>query len=233
MHTEEVGESAKQQRKVKAVNVYEAPLRLWHWVNALSIFTFMLTGYFIGRPVHSVSGDATENFLLGYIRFVHFAAAHVFALAFLGRIYWAFAGNAHARQLFLLPVFRPRWWGEVLYELKWYLFLVGYPKKYIGHNPLARFMMFVFAVVGAGYMISSGFALYSEGAGARHWSDVLFGWVIPFAGGSMQLHSWHRMGLWVTLLFIMVHVYAAIREDIVSRQSILATMISGWRTFKD
>jgi Ni/Fe-hydrogenase 1 B-type cytochrome subunit len=30
-----------------------------------------------------------------------------------------------------------------------------------------------------------------------------------------------------------VHVYAAFREDIMSRQSILSTMISGWRTFKD
>jgi Ni/Fe-hydrogenase 1 B-type cytochrome subunit len=31
----------------------------------------------------------------------------------------------------------------------------------------------------------------------------------------------------------MVHIYAAVREDIMSRQSIVSTMISGWRTFKD
>jgi hypothetical protein len=28
----------------------------------------------------------------------------------------------------------------------------------------------------------------------------------------------------------MVHVYAAIREDVMSRQSLVSTMINGWRT---
>jgi Ni/Fe-hydrogenase 1 B-type cytochrome subunit len=31
----------------------------------------------------------------------------------------------------------------------------------------------------------------------------------------------------------MLHVYTAIREDVVSRQSLISTMISGWRLFKD
>jgi Ni/Fe-hydrogenase 1 B-type cytochrome subunit len=39
--------------------------------------------------------------------------------------------------------------------------------------------------------------------------------------------------MWVILCFVIVHVYAAFREDIMSRQSILSTMITGWRTFKD
>ena len=38
--------------------------------------------------------------------------------------------------------------------------------------------------------------------------------------------------MWI-LLFVMAHVYVAIREDIMSRQSLVSTMISGWRTFKD
>jgi Ni/Fe-hydrogenase 1 B-type cytochrome subunit len=33
--------------------------------------------------------------------------------------------------------------------------------------------------------------------------------------------------------FVILHVYAAIREDIMGRQSIVSTMISGHRTFKD
>jgi len=31
----------------------------------------------------------------------------------------------------------------------------------------------------------------------------------------------------------MVHIYAAIREDIMSKQSMVSTMISGFRMFKD
>ena len=59
-------------------------------------------------------------------------------------------------------------------------------------------------------------------------------WAIAVLGGnSMQMHSMHRLGMWVTLCFVLVHVYAAIREDIMSRQSLISTMISGWRMFKD
>ncbi len=227
-------DAERQVRLVKAIYVYEAPLRLWHWINALCIVVLGVTGYFIGKPLPSMPGEASDSFLMGYIRFFHFSAAYIFAVGFLGRIYWAFVGNHHAKQLFKVPVTDMKWWGEVIYELKWYLFLVKEPKKYVGHNPLAQLMMFLFFTVGAVYMICTGFALYSEGAGKGSWQDLLFGWVISAVGGnSILVHSWHRMGLWVTLIFVMLHVYAAIREDIMSRQSLISTMISGWRMFKD
>jgi Ni/Fe-hydrogenase 1 B-type cytochrome subunit len=41
------------------------------------------------------------------------------------------------------------------------------------------------------------------------------------------------MGMWAMIIFVVLHVYAAIREDIMGRQSIVSTMISGSRTFKD
>lgn len=227
-------EAERNARMVKAVYVYEAPLRLWHWVNALAIVVLAITGYFIGKPLPSMSGEASDHYLMGYIRFIHFSAAYIFAIGFLGRIYWAFVGNHHARQIFILPIFNLNWWKEVVHEIKWYLFLVKEPKKYVGHNPLAQLAMFFFFTIGAVYMILTGFALYGEGLGRGSWADLMFGWVIDVLGGnSMQVHSWHRMGMWVTLIFVIVHVYAAIREDIMSRQSLISTMVSGWRMFKD
>lgn len=227
-------EAERNARMVKAVYVYEAPLRLWHWVNALAIVVLAITGYFIGKPLPSISGEASNHYLMGYIRFIHFSAAYIFAIGFLGRMYWAFVGNHHARQIFILPIFNLNWWKEVVHEIKWYLFLVKEPKKYVGHNPLAQLAMFFFFTIGAVYMILTGFALYGEGLGRGSWADLMFGWVIDVLGGnSMQVHSWHRMGMWVTLIFVIVHVYAAIREDIMSRQSLISTMVSGWRMFKD
>ena len=52
-------------------------------------------------------------------------------------------------------------------------------------------------------------------------------------GQSQDVHSWHRVGMWLMVVFVILHVYAAIREDIMGRQSIVSTMISGYRTFKD
>jgi Ni/Fe-hydrogenase 1 B-type cytochrome subunit len=42
----------------------------------------------------------------------------------------------------------------------------------------------------------------------------------------------HHLGLWVLVIFIILHVYVAIREDIMSRQSMISTMISGERHFR-
>jgi Ni/Fe-hydrogenase 1 B-type cytochrome subunit len=226
--------STAGQQMQPSVYVYEGPLRLWHWVNALSILTLALTGYFIASPLPTMPGEASDHFLMGYIRFTHFAAGYVLIVGFLMRIYWAFAGNAHARQIFLPPVTSAKWWGDVRHEIEWYLFIASEPKKYVGHNPLATLAMHVLFVWGAIFMMVTGLALYGEGEGMNSWQYTWFSsWVIPLFGNSQWVHTYHHLGMWVILCFVIVHVYAAFREDIMSRQSILSTMITGWRTFKD
>ncbi|MDI1340334.1 MAG: Ni/Fe-hydrogenase, b-type cytochrome subunit [Burkholderiaceae bacterium] len=218
---------------IKSVYVYEAPVRLWHWINALAIVVLGVTGYFIGSPLPTQPGEASANFLMGYIRFAHFAAGYILAVGLLGRIYWAFVGNHHARELFYVPVLQRAYWREMLSMLKWYAFLSKRPNRYVGHNPMARFAMFFVFFLTTVFMIVTGFAMYAEGLGGGSWADRLFGWVIPLMGQSQDVHTWHHLGLWVMVCFIILHVYAAIREDIMGRQSIVSTMISGHRSFKD
>lgn len=213
--------------------VYEAPVRLWHWVNALCLVVLAVTGYWIGNPLPSVPGEASDNFLMGYIRFAHFAAAYIFAIGFLGRLYWAFVGNHYARELFVLPVNKLSWWKEVWHEVRWYLFLAHEPKKYVGHNPLGQLAIFSLFTVTSVFMMVTGFALYGEGTGPGSWAHTLFGWVIPLLGQSQDVHTWHHLGMWVLITFVIIHVYVAIREDILSRQSLISTMVSGHRLFKD
>jgi Ni/Fe-hydrogenase 1 B-type cytochrome subunit len=215
------------------VYVYELPVRLWHAVNALSIVVLAVTGYLIGNPPGATEGEASANFLMGYIRFAHFAAAYVFAVGFLGRLYWAFAGNRQARELFVLPLADRAWWDGLWHELRWFLFLDPEPRKYLGHNPLAQLSMFGMFTLGSVFMIVTGFALYAEGEGQGSWQDRLFGWVIPLFGQSQDVHTWHHLIAWAIVWFVMIHVYVAIREDILSRQSLLKTIATGWRTFKD
>lgn len=234
LSAQDMQEAEAHGRAVKAVYVYEAPVRLWHWINALAITVLAITGWFIASPLPSQPGEASANFLMGYIRFAHFSAGYVLLIGFLGRIYWAFVGNNHARQLFVLPIFNASWWREVLFELRWYLFLEKRPKKYVGHNPLAQLAMFSLFLTTVAFMIITGFALYGEGTQEGSWAHTLFtSWVIPLFGQSQNVHTWHHLGLWVIVVFVLVHVYAAIREDIMSRQSLVSTMLSGWRMFKD
>ena len=217
---------------IKSVYVYEAPVRLWHWINALAITVLAVTGYFIGSPLPTMPGEASANFLMGYIRFAHFAAGYLMVVGLVGRIYWAFVGNHHARELFTLPITQKAYWQEVLTMFKWYAFLIPQPSRYVGHNPLARMAMFFGFFFISLFMIATGFAMYGEGTQAGSWAERVFGWVIPMMGQSQDVHTWHHFGLWAMVMFVMLHIYAAIREDIMGRQSIVSTMISGYRTFK-
>ncbi len=222
-----------QAASIKSVYVYEAPVRLWHWVNALAITVLAITGYFIGSPLPTQPGEASANFLMGYIRFAHFAAGYVLAVGLLGRIYWAVVGNHHARELFWVPIFQRAYWHELFRMLKWYAFVAPRPGRYVGHNPLARFAMTFGFLLLALFMIVTGFALYGEGSQMGSWQERLFGWVIPLMGQSQDVHTWHHLGMWGLVIFVILHIYAAIREDIMGRSSIVSTMISGHRTFKD
>jgi len=223
-----------QSHQEQAVYVYEAPVRIWHWINALAIVALCVTGYFIGSPLPTLSGEASDHYLMGYIRFIHFASAYIFIIGFLGRIYWAFAGNEHAKQIFVPPLFSSDWWGGVWHEIKWYLFIAKEPRKYTGHNPLAVLTMHLVFVWGSVFMILTGMALYGEGTGYDSWQYSYFSaWIIPLFGQSQDVHTWHHLIMWALICFIIIHFYVAIREDIMSRQSIVSSMISGWRTFKD
>lgn len=222
------------QQSQPAIYVYEAPLRAWHWINALAIYALMLTGWFIAHPLPTMPGEASDHFLMGYIRFVHFAAAYIFVVGLVFRIYWMIVGNEHARQIFFPPLFNREWWGGVWHEIKWYLFLAKEPRKYTGHNPLATFFMHFVLLWGSIFMAITGLALYGEGTQAGSWAHTMFtSWVIPLFGQSQDVHTWHNLGMWYILTFVIIHMYVAIREDIMSRQSIISTMVSGWRMFKD
>lgn len=218
----------------RAVYVYEAPLRLWHWTNALCIVVLSVTGYLIGSPLPALNGAASDHYLMGYIRCTHFAAGYILAVGFVFRLYWALVGNDHARQLVCPPFYKAEFWTGVIHEIKWYAFIAKEPRKYIGHNPLAMVAQHIMLFWGTVFMICTGFALYGEGAQAGSWANHMFmSWLIPLFGQSQDVHSLHHLGMWLIVCFAIIHIYAAIREDIMSRQSMVSTMISGWRTFKD
>ena len=226
-------ESTEVQSPASKVYVYEAPLRAWHWVNALCILVLCVTGYLIGSPPYSVPGEASLHYEFGYIRMIHFGAGQILALALLYRLIWVFWGNHHARQIFIPPLWSGRWWREVGHEMRWYCFLEKTPKKYIGHNPLAQLAMFLIFVLPLFVSVFTGLALFAEGEGIDSAWYTAFGWVFALLGDSFFVHTVHHVSMWIIIVFAMVHIYAAIREDIMSRQSMVTTMISGWRFFKD
>jgi Ni/Fe-hydrogenase 1 B-type cytochrome subunit len=224
-----------QVSKLFPVYVWEAPVRIWHWVMSVCVVVLAVTGYLIGTPMESVGGEASEHFVFGYIRFAHFAAAYIFAVMFVLRAYWAIVGNRFAREMFAVPLklFDAQWWGGLIDQTKYYLFLKREARPWQGHNPLAAAAMFFMYVLGALFMICTGFAMYGEAQGMQSWTFTLFtSWVMPLFGYSQNVHTLHHLGMWYLIVFTLVHLYLVFREDAMSGETIVSTMINGWRVSK-
>lgn len=228
----DVASTSDEQEMQVAIYVYEAPLRAWHWLNATAILLLCVTGWFIGTPPFSIAGEPSDTYLMGYVRFAHFAAGLSLAIGFLGRAIYAVFGNAYSRELFTLPVHSRQYWSDLRLVVAWYCFASPTTKRVVGHNALARFGMFFLFLLPCLFMIVTGLSLYAEGLGMGHPLYRLAERVLPALGGSLQVHALHRTGMWILVCFVMIHVYVAIREELIGPQSMISTMISGWRMFK-
>jgi len=218
-----------------AVYVWEAPVRLWHWVMMFAMFVLIGTGFLIGVPPPAVGGEAYNTFWFGYIRFAHFAAGYIFAVFLVLRVYWAIVGNKYAREIFIVPfsLLTAKFWKGLISDVLFYLYLKKEPGSYKGHNPLAAVAMFFMYLLGSVWMILSGFALYGEGTGMGSWQHTWFtSWLQPLVGDSQQLHTYHRLGMWYLIIFSMAHMYMVVRQDIFTKETIISTMVNGWRVQK-
>jgi Ni/Fe-hydrogenase 1 B-type cytochrome subunit len=217
---------------LESVYVYEAPVRIWHWVMMLSMIFLAVSGYLIGAPLPAIGGEPYNTYFFAWIRIVHFVAAWVFIIAFVVRIYWAFVGNHHAHSIFLPPFFSGAWWRGMFSQGKYYLFLKKESDLWVGHNPLAQAAMFFMFTLGTIFIIVTGLALYAQQWGWGLLPMQLMGWVFVLFGDAQMVRTLHHLAMWYLVIFAMFHVYMVFREDVMSGESVVGTMISGLRLFK-
>ena len=206
--------------------IWELPVRLTHWLIFFSFFTLAATGYYIGHPFINVSGAARDHFVMGTMRVVHLYAAIVFALSVLVRIYWMFAGNVYARLTQLLPFGRERlrsFWEVMMF----YSFERRVPEEYAGHNALAGSS---YAMIYGVYLImtATGLALYTVDASPTSPFQV-FDFLIPLFGGLQIARLIHHVGMWIVMIFAVMHIYFVILASIFERIGTFDSIISGYK----
>lgn len=214
------------------VAIYGPGVRLWHWANAFLVVVLCVTGYFIGVPPPSAIGDTSALYIMGWIRFLHLAAGYLFALLAIARLWLTFVEKGIAHQLFVPAIWRAEWFDGFMKQIQWNLLLNDRPTRYIGLNPLGGIAMLLLYVLPGFVIIVSGFAMYAEVTGHESWQYALFGWDTALFGNTMDLHVIHRLAMWLMIGFACVHIYIAVREDVLSRQTMISSMLSGERQFR-
>ena len=209
------------------VYLWEWPIRAMHWAAAVSIVVLVVTGFYIAKPYFITGGEASAHYLMGWMRFLHFAAAGVFVATAIVRAYWLFAGNQFERWRALFPVTKQDW-VNLVKQAKFYLMIQ--PEKaphYLGHNPLQQ-LSYTGLYLLAGAQVVTGFAMYGQSRPGGLWY-TLFGWVVPLLGGIQVVHFVHHVLMWAFLIFIPIHVYLALRADLLERTGTISSIISGGR----
>jgi Ni/Fe-hydrogenase b-type cytochrome subunit len=198
-----------------------------HWLAAASIVVLVVTGLYIGRPYFVTAGDTSSHFVMGWMRALHFGAAAVLVATAIVRFYWLFAGNKYERWVALFPV-RPKDWINLVKQVKYYLMIQ--PEKaphYLGHNPLQQLSYTALYAVGA-LQVITGFALYGQSDPGGFFFRA-FGWLGPALGGMQVVRFVHHVATWVFCTFIPIHVYLAMRADLIERGGSISSIISGGR----
>lgn len=209
----------------RAVYVWQWPVRCFHWLNALCIMVLFLTGLYMGWPVLQPAGEAYKNFVLGWVRYIHFVTAYIMLALWILRIYWFFAGNLHARNLFRF--WRRDAWASVFgHSRDLALASPRAAQELPGEDGLARLVhsLFFLAVV---FIAVSGFALY----GLIHPTGIpakLTTWFVALFPSARTIVYWHHLAAWFFPLFALLHIYQVVRTDILARHGLVSSMISGF-----
>lgn len=215
----------------RRIYVWELPVRIYHWVNALSIVMLIVTGYLIGNPQAIFNAnEAYQQYWFGWVRFLHFVFSYIILFNFVFRIYWGFVGNRYARWDRFVP-HRMSQLRDLWETIKTDIIQTKvHGRVVIGHNMLAGISYFVLFHIFLLQAIT-GFALYSSMSSS--FFPRLFAWAVPLFGGDAWVRQWHHLFMWFFVVFTIVHVYLVFYHDYFEGKGTTSSIIGGWKFERD
>ena len=181
--------------KTKIAVIWDLPTRLFHWFLVLSFAIAWLT--------------YDDNRFL----FVHVYAGYVFFGLLLFRFVWGVVGTHYAR----FHTFAHDW-SSVSDYLKG--LLSGRATRYIGHNPIGGWAIFLMLALG---LVIGVTGLLTLGGEEGH--GPLRG-LISYSVG-IASHEIHEELAWVMLIITGIHLLGVIVESFIHKDNLIWAMISG------
>lgn len=179
-------------------------IRIFHWINMISITMLILTGFYIHAPQSFRLFDTMTT-----ARTVHFCMAYLLCFGVVGRMYYMIVAH-DTKNLIYEPIKDTK---KLPSMIKYYLFLADDHPYYGKYNPGQKAMytgVFAMALV----MIITGFILYKP---------LTFGFMAGWLGGFLVVRIIHYAITWIFVLCILAHVYLDVAEGI----PILKSMFTG------
>lgn len=231
-------------------HVWELPVRIFHWINVLTILGLAFLGLIIlySRDF-GISGDGK---LL--LKTIHTYCGYVFALNLLLRIVWFFFANKYSDWKSLLPFGKNHRKSLKLYVKG---SNTGNPPHYLGHNPLGRIMIatlfLLLTAQGITGLVLAGTDLYMPpfGNSIAQWvaetdesgaaKSVVAGFKENINPENYQAMRdarkpfviTHKYVFYVLLIGIFFHVFGVIVAEIREKSGMISAMFTGKKVFRN
>lgn len=222
----EVASDIDSPSDIVRVYVWEAPVRITHWLIAIAIVVLSVTGFYMGRPYVSVPGPAEQSFVMGWMKVIHGYTSYVFIASVLARLLWMFTGNKYSRWDKFIPVHRSRrhgFWPTI----EFYLFALRKPPGFVGHNPVAGA---TYTLIFGLYFVAILTGLMLRGASAGPDSFLRSFTSLSWLVGGLYIARWiHHVVMWLLLGFAVHHVYSSVLMSTVEANATVESIFSGYK----
>ena len=237
-----------QQEALQAYPVWDRTVRIFHWVNVLAIIGLIAVGTAI---LYSKElGVSNDGKIL--LKTVHVYIGYVFAANLAWRIIWGFVGNRFARWKAILPF-------GAQYKSQKAQFLAGFkqgrPAGFMGHNPLARWMVaLLFLVMSA--MAVTGLVVGGTDVYMPPFGDSFKAWVAespetvdlvkPYSDEGVNKEAYkemrdfrkpfitvHYYAFFILLGAIVLHLLGVVVTELRERNGLVSAMFTGKKVFSE
>ncbi|WP_291951770.1 Ni/Fe-hydrogenase, b-type cytochrome subunit [Campylobacter sp.] len=207
--------------------------RFTHWLRAFAIVILVGTGYYISYVFQSPSiSSEPVLFMQAKYRMIHQIFGFILIACIIFKTYlFFFDAKSFGERKSIKDMFDVKLWVE---QIKFYIFLGKHPRLQGVYNPLqfVTYLLFYFVICG---IILTGLILYMnvyhEGFGG-----FLYGILKPveeMLGGLANVRTYHRILMWIVLIFIPIHIYMAVFNAVKGKDGALDAIFSGYKFIRE
>ncbi|WP_299806677.1 cytochrome b/b6 domain-containing protein [uncultured Shewanella sp.] len=240
--------SEKQHNNIETVSIYQVwdkPVRIFHWVNVILITCLMFVGLvMLFKAELGISGLAAKIKL----KEVHIVIGYLFVINLFVRLIWGVIGNGYAKLSHIWPSFKAA--SDYRKAL-----MAGKNPQYLGHNPLGKLavsVIFVLLIVlAATGLFRAGTDVFYPPFGSTITSYIAADGVEPVTlkpyddtgvnpdkvaqmkpykslAGKVHLYSSYLL-----MLLVFIHILGVVIAELKHQPGIVSAMFSGKKRLRD
>lgn len=218
-------------------------MRIFHWVNAISMIIAVATGLYIGYPYYQalIADPAVDKYVMAWNRWAHFMVAIIFDVTSIVIAYLYFFSRFEKAYKKLLPT--PTNIKE-FFAVAINLITLNRVKNFNSSQADSfngiYFLIFHLLLV---WMLLTGLQLYVHGLASglssigNWWPWILHfatDWTIVATGGTlMDVRMSHHFTMWLIIVWVVFHIYYQIWRTLFWKEGDISIAFSGEKYVKE